>query len=307
MTSYFKRNSLKFRSKVSSISAPFDSKSVTPGHGHRHIVKTSYTSKPVEIPSDFLKIAPPDAQPIVVERVNFAASAVPEYAPYYATVLDNVLSVSECTELLRLAVLSSRSGDWEPAMVNAGAGFEILATDIRHCDRIIWDAPEVVQRIWDRCLLAKGVKEELGRIEGQPAVQGQKAVERGDKWRMVRINERMRFLRYGPGNYFKSHCDGTYETPSRDQRSFYTLHLYLNDSVASGGDVKGGATTFHYDVDISESRRVVVDPKMGRVLIFQHAHLMHCGDEVLQGIKYTMRSDLMYERILDEDAMEVDR
>jgi len=267
---------------------------------HRRLVKTTYTSKPVEIPSEFLKVTPADAQPITVERVDFAASAVPEYAPYYATVLNNVLSASECTELLRLAVLSSPTGDWEPAMVNAGGGFEILAADIRRCDRIVWDEPEMVKRIWDRCLTAKGIKEELERIEGQPAIQGKIAVERGHKWRMVKVNERMRFLRYGPGNYFKSHHDGAYVTPSRDLRSFYTLHLYLNDSITNGGDVQGGATTFHCDADML--CRVDVDPKMGRVLIFQHAHLMHCGDEVQQGIKYTMRSDLMYERILDEEA-----
>ena len=49
------------------------------------------------------------------------------------------------------------------------------------------------------------------------------------------------------------------------------------------------------------TRRLDVDPKMGRVLIFQHAHLLHSGDEVHKGIKYTMRSDLMYERIEDSD------
>jgi hypothetical protein len=96
------------------------------------------------------------------------------------------------------------------------------------------------------------------------------------------------------------HRDGTYQTPSGDQRSFYTLHLYLNDSVANGGDVRGGATTFH---SMDESRRLDVDPKMGRVLIFQHAQLVHSGDEVQEGIKYTMRSDLMYERAVDEDNM----
>ena len=73
-----------------------------------------------------------------------------------------------------------------------------------HHDRIIWDQPEMVKRIWDRCLLAKGIEEELGRIEKQPSVQGHGAAERGDRWRMVRVNERMRFLRYGAGNYFKS-------------------------------------------------------------------------------------------------------
>jgi hypothetical protein len=38
-----------------------------------------------------------------------------------------------------------------------------------------------------------------------------------------------------------------------------------------------------------------VDPKAGRVLIFQHRRLLHSGDTVSAGIKYTMRSDLMYE------------
>jgi hypothetical protein len=33
----------------------------------------------------------------------------------------------------------------------------------------------------------------------------------------------------------------------------------------------------------------------GRVLIFQHRRLLHSGDDVKAGIKYTMRSDLMYE------------
>jgi hypothetical protein len=290
----------KQKSKISSISAPFDTKKEI---DLRKPIKTSYSSNLVEIPADFLKVRT-DAEPIQVERANFATSTLPEYAPYYATVLDNVLSAAECAELLRLAVLSSPTGSWAPALLNVGAGVEILETDVRHCDRIIWDEQEVVNRIWDRCLLAEGIREDLGRIEKQPSVQGQWAADRDEKWRMVRVNERMRFLKYGAGNYFKSHCDGTYITPSGDQRSFYTLHLYLNDSVASGGDLKGGATTFH---SRDRTRRLDVDPKMGRVLIFQHAHLVHSGDEVQEGIKYTMRSDLMYERIMDEDdAMEVD-
>jgi len=170
-------------------------------------------------------------------------------------------------------------------------------TDFRY-SRIIWDQPEVVKRIWDRCLLAEGIVEELGKIENKPGVQGELLDKQGARWRMVRVNERMRFLRYGPGNYFKSHRDGAYTTPSGDQRSFYTLHLYLNDSIGSGGDLKGGATAFH-SPDLT--RRLDVDPKMGRVLIFQHAQLKHSGEEVQEGIKYTMRSDLMYERIMEDD------
>jgi hypothetical protein len=109
------------------------------------------------------------------------------------------------------------------------------------------------------------------------------------------------------------------------QRSFYTIHLYLNDSaqalgippqkdsrkkVASDADprdepLRGGATTF-YSGKLQNSgdhrRRLDVDPKVGRVLIFQHKRLLHAGDEVISGIKYTMRSDLMYELKEDNDS-----
>jgi hypothetical protein len=56
--------------------------------------------------------------------------------------------------------------------------------------------------------------------------------------------------------------------------------------------LRGGATTFH---TVDRDHRLDVDPKAGRVLIFQHRRLLHSGDTVSAGIKYTMRSDLMYE------------
>jgi hypothetical protein len=37
---------------------------------------------------------------------------------------------------------------------------------------------------------------------------------------------------------------------------------------------------------------------MGRVLIFQHKGLIHSGEPVTAGTKYTMRTDIMYERML---------
>lgn len=40
-----------------------------------------------------------------------------------------------------------------------------------------------------------------------------------------------------------------------------------------------------------------VIPKTGRVLIFQHRGLLHSGADVLGGVKYTMRSDLMYKKV----------
>jgi hypothetical protein len=84
-------------------------------------------------------------------------------------------------------------------------------------------------------------------------------------------------------------------TPDGKEKSFFTLHLYLNDAdhQEDGERLRGGATTF-WDYMLDNRRRLDVNPKMGSVLIFQHAELLHSGDDLLSGTKYTMRSDLMY-------------
>ena len=71
-----------------------------------------------------------------------------------------------------------------------------------------------------------------------------------------------------------------------------TLHLYLNEKNEEN-DLVGGATTFHgYDM----RREYNVYPKIGRVLVFQHRTLLHSGQGVLEGCKYTMRTDLLYRK-----------
>jgi hypothetical protein len=77
------------------------------------------------------------------------------------------------------------------------------------------------------------------------------------------------------------------------------VHLYLNDSKAEAEnpdevELVGGATSF---LSRDEKRKMDVDPKAGRVLIFQHRDLYHSGDDVVQGTKYTMRTDIIYEMI----------
>ncbi|KAI9761468.1 MAG: 3-keto-steroid reductase [Chaenotheca gracillima] len=283
------------------------------------IVPTSYTSKPIEIPDDFLTTIPHDGQPITVAYIDFTKTEVPEYDGCYAVVLDNVLSHSECEEFLRLAEASAGAGDegvvndgWKPAMVNAGPGKEFMMTEYRNSDRIIWDQPEVMQRLWDRCQQAPGGLHELQTIENNPALQGVRAVAWGDRWKVTTLNERMRFLKYGSGQYFRRHCDGPYG--DLQNRSFYTLHLYLNNSTqareiskdaansAQGvrGVCSGGATTFHSSH--KETCQLDVHPIEGRVLIFQHKDLLHSGADVTSGTKYTLRTDLMFQRLPDEDG-----
>lgn len=84
-------------------------------------------------------------------------------------------------------------------------------------------------------------------------------------------------------------------------KTFFTVHLYLNDSVAEAGEAAelvGGATSF---LSSNGARKMDVDPKAGRVLIFQQRGLNHAGDDVVKGTKYTMRSEIMYELIRPDE------
>lgn len=131
---------------------------------------------------------------------------------------------------------------------------------------------------------------------------------------VCRLNERLRFLKYGEGQFFKPHCDSCYNAPDKSLKSFLTLHLYLNDSTPSTQDAdptappqvlkKGGATRFWSP---EKDQYLDVEPKRGRVLVFQQRMLLHSGEAVEEGIKMTMRSDLMYEWTPYERASEVEK
>lgn len=97
-----------------------------------------------------------------------------------------------------------------------------------------------------------------------------------------------------------AHCDGAYDAPETKERSYYTLHLYLNDTEhqPTSEPLVGGATTFFGD---DMKRRLDVAPKMGSILIFQQRSLMHSGDDLVSGMKLTLRTDIMFEKT-DEPA-----
>jgi hypothetical protein len=174
------------------------------------VIKTSYTSKPIPIPDSFLSTSAANVGQVTYNKIDFANTPLPEYTGLYAVVLDNVLSPAECAELIKLAQLSAGAGEpgvendgWQPAMVNAGASGEFLATDYRNSDRIIWDEKTVAHRLLMRCFLAEQVKKDLAVLDGSESILGKNAVRLGHRWKATRLNERMRFLRYGKGQFFK--------------------------------------------------------------------------------------------------------
>jgi len=242
------------------------------------------------LPSDFLSTPSPN---ITFQKIDFTKTPIPEYAGLNAFIIDNALSKSECQTLVEAAEATT-NGVWEQAMVNVGMGMQQLMKDVRDCGRIIWDSQAVVDAIWSR--VSALVLPEMEGLKNAPRITGAGPAKRGETWKLTRPNERMRFLKYGAGQYFKAHRDGCYVTPDGSEISFYTMHLYLNESDPSSkeGKLQGGATVFHY---YETDKELKVEPKVGRILVFQHKHLLHSGEDVLGGIKMTLRTDLMYKRV----------
>ena len=97
--------------------------------------------------------------------------------------------------------------------------------------------------------------------------------------RAVGANERLRCYRYDVGQRFRPHYDGAFQR-SPSERSRLTFLVYLNEGF-EGGD------TALLDLGVS------VKPRAGMALLFQHA-ILHEGCEITAGVKYALRSDVMY-------------
>ncbi len=168
--------------------------------------------------------------------------------------IPHVMSPSECTAAI------ARIEQLGPAVapVSTARGF-VMMPDVRNNERVMFDDIDLAARLFTR------IEQSLPRqLCGMHAVGA---------------NERFRCYRYQPGQQFAAHFDGCYERNSQE-RSLLTLIVYLND------DFEGGRTAF---LDFG----LAAIPKAGTALVFQHL-LLHEGCVVHAGVKYAMRSDVMY-------------
>lgn len=92
----------------------------------------------------------------------------------------------------------------------------------------------------------------------------------------VGLNERLRYYRYTGGERFASHVDLSHSDAAA--RSFLTVIFYLNDGFA------GGETDFF---------GLIVTPRRGAAILFPH-ELRHEGRPASGGVKYVLRTDVMY-------------
>lgn len=224
-------------------------------------------------------------------RIDFKALGFSEHETAFAILIHDLLTPEEC-DALRTAAEETTQGHWEAALINAG-GQMVLASHLRSCDRIMWDNADIADALLTR--IRPHVPSDIATLQNSPHITSDDPVWSDGTWRMVRLNDRLRFLRYQPGMYFRQHSDGFYVTPDESEVSFLTVHLYLRGS----SDLQGGATRFFGEDQPGHVNTYDVDPSPGACLIFQHHDLVHSGEDVLQGTKYTMRTDIMYRR--DQD------
>ena len=170
------------------------------------------------------------------------------------------LTPGECAELIR----DSEAEGYAPAPITTPSGF-VMRDDIRNNTRVMRDDHGLADRLWQR--LREFVPEKRAG------------------WRAIGLNERFRFYRYEPGEYFRWHFDGAFHRSS-DERSMLTAMIYLNDDFA------GGTTDFDH---IERSCQIRVRPASGKALLFAHGQ-RHQGAPPTVNRKYVLRTDVMYRR-----------
>ncbi|CAF0866067.1 unnamed protein product [Rotaria sordida] len=190
-----------------------------------------------------------------------------------AFILLNVFTPEECQQWIKM----TEERGYSPALINLGEQ-QVLMTDIRNNDRCMIDDVAMAQMIFER------IKLYLPNVF--------------EDHQLVGLNERLRFLRYDPGQKFEKHLDGTYyRNDGSLERSYITIQLYLNEGF------QGGETTFVHFWD--STKNVSSIPRTGMVLVFQH-DLLHEGAPLRKGRKYTVRTDVMYKPLMSKTLSNYD-
>jgi len=173
----------------------------------------------------------------------------------YIVTIENLLDEDECQTLIDYIERSNP----QPAPINTADGV-MRDANVRNNDRSMMNDEEFAEKIFERA-----------RKIIPPSIFGRDAIG---------LNELFRCYRYGPGMKFAPHTDSAYER-NEHERSFYTFLIYLNEVE------EGGETNFLVEPELSFS------PEPGLGIIFQHP-ITHEGAVVTKGLKYVLRTDVMY-------------
>lgn len=146
---------------------------------------------------------------------------------------------------------------FKPADVDLGSSRKVL-TNIRNNERVDHYSESLAREWW-----SKLEEFELPQI---------------DDLRSVGLSPYFRFYKYQPGQKFNMHKDGRQSIGSDITR--FSLLVYLNEGYS------GGETQFRQE-------DLMIKPITGMALLFEH-DLWHQGVEITKGIKYVLRTDVVY-------------
>jgi predicted 2-oxoglutarate/Fe(II)-dependent dioxygenase YbiX len=149
----------------------------------------------------------------------------------------------------------AEAGGFESANVRTAAG-QVAMPRIRNNERAMFENRAWVAKLWERLSQTS-----LPTIDGQVAVG---------------LPKDLRFYKYLSGQRFKMHKDGPWKEGGLTSK--LTFLVYLNEGFV------GGETDF---------REFKVVPANGAALLFVH-DTWHEGASVTEGIKYVLRSDVLY-------------
>lgn len=248
-----------------------------------------------------------DASQIVVEPVEPVDALYGRFGAR-CLVLRGALSPEECRYLI--AGLSA-----EPMEQVA------YRSDYRLNDRLVYESAPLAEVLWSR---VRHIAESLAvhadpqHPETQRLADGERAAAdgppadcpeelrlpygQGGLWRPTGLNECLRFCRYNPGGFFRAHCDAIFRR-SDEEMSLFTCMFYLD----GGGSFAGGATRFlkldctltdeNY-LKLAKEDQVLTSlaPEAGMCLLFFQPGLLHEGEDVLEGSKHILRTDVMFRR-----------
>lgn len=175
-------------------------------------------------------------------------------------IIKDFFSPDECLKYIN----KCESIGFGEATVNSPSG-AFINKRMRNNERVIVDDYETAGLVWER------IKEFLPEYSTKA----------------VGVNERFRYYRYEPEQFFDWHFDGEFRR-TNGEFSRLTLMVYLND------DFTGGTTDFNFNVGVlRDSDSIITTPQTGMALVFIH-HVLHRGAPILTGKKYVMRSDIMF-------------
>ncbi|CAL2083356.1 2OG-Fe(II) oxygenase [Tenacibaculum sp. 190524A02b] len=139
-------------------------------------------------------------------------------------------------------------------------GNQVMNKGVRNNDRHIFFDEKLAVKLWERI--------------------AQFTPEKVSFYKAIGLNEMFRVYKYSKGQRFKMHIDGSYQR-NFSESSLFSFLIYLNDNF------EGGETEFR--------KLHTITPQKGTALVFKHK-LKHEGKEVTTGIKYVLRTDIMYKR-----------